>query len=266
MASSTRPPPHRRRRAQSPKKKLGAKKPKSASDQHYAAAPLQHSSVEVLNFLQPRETLRLIKARGGKRLVKFLRVVLPLSAAIVLAAILAWPYLHSFDGSLSLSLAAKMIPIPDLAVDHLRFTGTDTSNQPYSVTAERATRPGGAEEIYDLEKPEGDIMLKDGAWIAGKALRGRYDREGRKLWLGGDVQLFHDQGFQFTTNEAHIDMNDSSAWGEAPVMMQGQFGAITGKGFTLLDAGKVMVVKGPARAVLNLRPDASSGKPDLKKQ
>lgn len=265
MASSTRhpPPPHRQKAARAAQQDSHGKKKRGAKAKVKSASAAKNSG-DVLNFLQPRETLRLIKARGGKRLVKLLRVALPLAAIAVLAAIIFWPMINAHGGG-SLSLAAKMIPIPDLAVDHLRFSGTDSRNQPYSVTAERATRPGDLHEVYDLERPEGDITLQDGAWIAGKALQGRYDRAGQKLWLGGNVQLFHDQGFQFTTSEANIDMKDSSAWGEAPVVMQGNFGTIRGKGFTMLDSGNVVVVKGPARAVLNLQPEAASGKQDKKK-
>lgn len=257
MASrERRPSSQRQRREQQPTGKAREKK-------RGKAAPSNPS--DILNFLQPRETLRLIKARGGKRLVRFLRVLLPLAAAVVLAAILLWPLIHAYSGK-SLSVAARMIPVPDLAVDHLRFSGSDSRNQPFSVTAERATRPGELRDVYDLDKPEGDITLKDGSWIAGKALHGRYDREGRKLWLGGDVQLFHDGGFQFRTNEANVDMNDSSAWGEAPVTMQGGFGSIIGNGFRMLDSGNIMVVKGPARAVLNLRTEEASGKQGTPKQ
>ncbi len=151
--------------------------------------------------------------------------------------------------------------IPDLVIKDLHYTGLDSKNQPYSMTAVRATRPGGLQNIYDLNKPEAEITLQSGAWIAGKAEYGRYDQDTRRLWLGGDVQLFHDKGYQFTTDEAQIDIDESDAWGEKPVLIQGDFGEITGNGFQALDSGKTLVVKGPAKAILNLHSKDASDKP-----
>jgi lipopolysaccharide export system protein LptC len=75
------------------------------------------------------------------------------------------------------------------------------------------------------------------------------------------VQLFHDKGYQFTTDEAQVDINQDDAWGEKPVLIQGGFGEIRGKGFRVLDHGSVVVVGGPAKAILNLRSSGPSDKP-----
>lgn len=209
-----------------------------------------------LEFLQPRETRRILKARGPRHISNLMRRGLPIAAGLLLAALIAWPMLNP-------NKVAKAVlnNIPDLVIQNLHFTGLDSKSQPYSISAATATRPQGSQNIYDLDKPKGEITLQNGSWIAGQALRGRYDQETRKLWLGGDVQLFHDKGFQFTTDDAQVDIDGNFAWGEKPVFIQGDFGEIRGQGFRLLDNGNVMVVKGPAKAVLSLHGGNSSDKP-----
>lgn len=218
----------------------------------------EQSDPNALSFIQPRETMRVVRARSSRysRFVGFLRLALPVMALLVLGAMFLWPVIKKNDVA-----AIVLKNAPDLVIQNLHFTGLDSKNQPYSMTAIKATRPAGMQNIYDLDRPEGEITLASGAWIDGKAQYGRYDQDKRNLWLGGNVQLFHDKGYQFTTDEASVDLNDNNAWGEKPVLIQGNFGEIRGNGFRLLDSGSIMVVKGPAHATLSLRAGAASDKP-----
>jgi len=211
-----------------------------------------------LSFIQPRDTKRVVKARNAalSGTITKVRHTLITLAVIVIVAIILWPVLN--PNKLAHTVMAN---IPDLVIQNLHFTGLNSKNEPYSMNAIKATRPSGDKTIYDLDQPEGEITLKSGSWIDGKAQVGRYDQENRKLWLGGNVQLFQDNGDQFTTDEAQIDLDNNNAWGEKPVLIQGSFGEIHGTGFRFLDSGNVMVVKGPAHAVLNLLPAPSSDKP-----
>jgi len=209
-----------------------------------------------LSFIQPRDTKRTEKARRPKRVGNFLRVALPAVALLVLIALIIWPVLR--PNTISKTVVAN---IPDLVVKNLHFTGLDSKNEAYSVSAVKATRPKGLNNIYDLDKPEGELTLTGGAWLAVKSQLGRYDQDTHKLWLGGNVQVFHDQGYQFTSDEAQVDLNENYAWGEKPVLIQGNFGEIRGQGFRLLDSGHVMIVKGPAHAVLSLHSQVSPDKP-----
>ena len=208
-----------------------------------------------LEFIRPRMTRRIARARAGRtaRFVARLRLWLPILAGIVILMLFLWPVIRP---TFIMKDVAKNIP--DLVIDNLHYTGTDSKNEPYSLSSAHATRPARLHGIYDLTKPEGDITLQSGAWLAGKADYGRYDEVNRKLWLGGDVQIFHDKGYQVTTDEAQVDLNTDDAWGNKPVLIQGAFGTIRGTGFRFLDSGHTVVVKGPATAVLRLHEGAAS--------
>ena len=216
--------------------------------------PVPVTTADPLSFIRPRVK----EVRSARRIfmVAILRGVLPAAALFLLGALIIWPIV-----SPNRITAIAMKNIPDLVIDNLHFTGLDSKNEPYSLTAGKATRPGNLKDIYDFDKPQGEITLANGTWVSGKAEYGRYNQDTRRLWLGGDVQMFQDKGYQFTTDEAQVDLNDNNAWGESPVLIQGNFGQIRGKGFQLLDSGKVMVVKGPAHASLDLHNNNASDKP-----
>lgn len=213
------------------------------------------------SFARPRDT-RHARAQSAaySRTVGVLRWALPLAAFFVLAALVAWPMLRS-----NKIAAVVAEAIPNLVVENLHLTGLDANNQPYSLTAARALQAGGAKDLVDLEKPQGDIQLNSGSWLAGKAQLGRLDQATKRLWLGGDVKVFHDQGYEFTTSEAQIDLSKNAAWGEKPVLIQGAFGEIRGEGFRILDKGNVVVIQGHATALLNLQAKPSSDKPKAAK-
>ena len=211
-----------------------------------------------LDFIRPRETKRIKNAREGRmaRFVSKLRVWLPLLAGIVVITLFLWP---SLLPNFRMSNIAKNIP--DLVIDNLHYTGVDNKNQPYSLVAAQATRPNALHGIYDLTKPEGEITMQNGDWMDGKADFGRYDEIGKKLWLGGNVRLFHDKGYQVTTDEAQINLNTQDVWGDKTVLIQGPFGTIRGVGFRFLDSGHTVVIEGPATAILSLHRSLGSDKP-----
>jgi len=227
------------------------------------APPIADRDNRTLSFIQPRETARVVKARSARHsyAVTWLRRALPLLAMFLLISLILWPI---FRPDKIKSIIVKNIP--DLVIDNLYFTGLDSKNQPYSLRSAKATRPSGLPNIYDLDKPEGEITLTNGTWVSGKAVLGRYNQDTRQLWLGGDVEIFQDKGYQFTTEETQVNLNENYAWGEKPVLIQGDFGIIRGQGFRLLDSGHVMIIKGPAHATLYLRSTASSDKPAVSKQ
>ena len=207
-----------------------------------------------LSFIRPRARDNVSAQRS--RLVGWLRWILPVAALLVLLALFVWPMVSPNKIA---GIALKNLP--DLVIKNLHFTGLDSKNEPYSVEAAKATRPSGLKNIYDFDLPQAEMTLANGSWVSGKAQYGRYDQDTRKLWLGGDVQLFQDKGYEFTTDEAHIDLNSNNAWGSSPVLIQGDFGNIKGKGFRVIDSGKVMVVTGPAHASLDLHNNKASDKP-----
>lgn len=195
------------------------------------------------------------------RLVGRLRWILPLFVLIGLTTLTLWPMIR-----------AQTLPsfsverIPNLMVEHLNLTGVDDHNQAYSLRAARALQAGtGAKQsLIDLEKPEAEISLQSGAWLAGKAAYGRIDQNEKKMWLGGAVEFFHDDGYRFSTDELFVDTEKKAAWGDKPVVIQGDFGEIHGQGFRLLDSGDIFVVTGPCDAKLDLQALKRTDKPSSK--
>lgn len=179
------------------------------------------------------------------RFVSRAKIALPTLAVAVLLIVVAWPMLERRN--------QPFIAPPDagqLEMSDARYRGEDEKSRPFEVRAERATRSNSQSKLVDLVKPEAEMVLDGGSWITISAESGRYDRQSGQLTLQGHVTLYHDQGYEFTTDTAEIDTAAGTAWGNARVTGQGPFGDVDAAGFRLANEGKTIVFTGRARLVL----------------
>jgi lipopolysaccharide export system protein LptC len=176
--------------------------------------------------------------------------LLPLAAIGLLGAIALWPEFESAAdrGRVAFRRVAEVRP-DALHIVQPRYQGLDEQNRPYTVTADVAVQAGN-EDVVQLQQPRADMVLSDGAWIYLEARDGRYDKPNNQLDLAGRVTVHHDDGTQFVTERAAVDVEGGNASGNEPVAAQGPFGTLTSDGFRLLDRGQVVVFTGQARAVL----------------
>jgi lipopolysaccharide export system protein LptC len=211
-----------------------------------------------LNRLPPPSRRRAPPSAGSlarrRILVAVAKRLLPLSALGLLAAIALWPEFESAAerGRVAFRRVAEVRPDALLIVNP-RYQGADEQNRPYNVTADRALQ-SGSEEVVQLEAPRADLLLADGGWVYVEAREGRYDKAASRLDLAGQVTIHHDDGTQFVTARAAMDVERGHAEGDDPVAAQGPFGTLTAEGFRLRDRGQVVVFTGRARAVLEGTP------------
>jgi lipopolysaccharide export system protein LptC len=184
------------------------------------------------------------------RLVRRLRVVLPIVGVLTVAIVILWPHiLAQFNHPTETSpeeRQARMV--------NGRYVGSDSHGRPYTVTYESAQQPPGGGPI-EMVNPTAELTLQNGHWVALKAERGHYDQAAGLIDLAGHVEFFHDEGYRFTTEKAHVEFNKNLVWGERAITGRGPKGEVVGRGFRLINNGESVVITGPAR--LLLRPDAA---------
>jgi lipopolysaccharide export system protein LptC len=189
---------------------------------------------------------------GYSRWVKTLRILLPVSALGVLAAVFFWPATQQ----------EKIVPLPaelpQVTMEKPHFSGTDNANQPFSITANRAQQLPQRLAVVDLEALEATMALNSGTKLSGAAKIGRFDQEKRRLWLGGDVQINDSRGNRFAAPELNVDIPANIIWTDKPVRVAGTFGTIEGEGFRSYHGGKLVMITGRSKAVLNAGADSAS--------
>jgi lipopolysaccharide export system protein LptC len=195
---------------------------------------------------------------GYSRFVNWMKFLLPAVAVGLLLLVVAWPRIQSGIDHLRLSFTRlDLSEARDLRMVNARFSGLDKRHRPYVLTADVARQMPERNDLMALEGPKGDITLQNGAWLAITAFTGVYLTQGQLLDLFGDVKLFHDRGYELTTDTAHVDMVSGTAEGHDPVQGQGVFGDVASEGFRLLDHGQTIIFTGKAK--LHVAPRQSEG-------
>ena len=203
-------------------------------------------SGEFRNSLKSAEDLP--KSRLYSRFVKLMKLVLTLLALAVIALIIAWPHLDAKDIGFRLGFAAMQLNgSKNPSMLNPRYVGTDNNNQPFSLTADLARNLSGPDARVELEMPKADITTKDGTWLVLTAENGIFARLSKTLKLAGKVNLFHDQGYEFRTARAVINLSKGIASSNDPVEGQGAFGQINSNGFTLVNKGETIIFKGKSK-------------------
>ena len=188
------------------------------------------------------------------RKVLIVKIVLPLSAVALVGLVFAWPQLQSDNEDFRLDATT---PVSDgqsakPQVLNPRLSGVDEDGQPFEVTADIATAVVSEEgrEVYYLTRPNADISLSGGAWVALSAAEGVYEAATEILTLRDGVSLFHDSGVEFQTESARILMAQNAAESDQPVHGFGEFGEIRSAGIRIIDGGNRIVFTGPAQLLL----------------
>ncbi len=189
---------------------------------------------------------------GYSRFVLFMKFLLPAAALCLVAAIVIWPQINIADNRFSIGFSKIQVSAKENpSMVNARFVGADKKNQPFSVTADLAKNLAlGASEI-ELEMPKADIGVRDGSWLVLTANTGLYNQKNKILDLEGAVNLFHDSGFEFTTDTAKVDLNAGVAEGQVQIQGQGPFGQLTAEGFRIEEKGNRILFTGKSKLVLH---------------
>jgi len=185
------------------------------------------------------------------RFVGVMKFVLPMVAALLVAAVIVWSGGASRDQGFRLSFASgEGEAVPEPGMMNARYMGTDSRNRPFVITAQRADITPEDPDTIVLHTLQADLTLESGAWIALTARSGVYHRRLETLRLEGPVSLFSDDGFEFNAQSAEVDLAGGSVASDRPVSGQGPLGLLDAGGFRVIDQGNRLFFSGGVKLVV----------------
>lgn len=182
--------------------------------------------------------------------VRRLKLILPLICVAIVIVMLAWTDMGgTIEPVRKEDVAPQTVGRNELLKP--KFQSEDAKAQPYTITADRAFQESANMDMVILDKPVADVSLKNGAWIAMEAKDGEYVQSSQKLKLKGDVKVFHDSGYELSTDEVDLDVQGQTANTTHPVSGHGPSGTIEGTGMQANGKDGVIIFTGPARMTIN---------------
>lgn len=194
------------------------------------------------------------RAIGGSEsysaLIRRMRIILPLVAMAIIAALMAWPSMDNKISVLKEEQAASLQTIRKNELTNPKFESIDEKSQPYSLTAKRAVQDEQDEQILHLEQPEGELALNSGEKVGLKADKGLYLQAASQLKLNDDVRLLHSEGYEMGMTHLDLDLKAGTAQTDSDISGKGPAGSLEAKGLNADNANGLLVFHGPARLIL----------------
>ena len=180
------------------------------------------------------------------------KFLLPTIATAVIVIIVVWPELSEQRSRFTLETSRiDRSEAENLRMVNARLTGVDASRRPFTVTADAADQKDAKSPEIALVAPKADILLGNGTWVALTAAKGNFNRDQQLLELIGNVNLFHDSGYEFRTKSAVFDLTAGDATGTEPVEGQGPFGHLQAQGFRIYNRGERVEFFGKSKLTFN---------------
>ena len=139
------------------------------------------------------------------RVIKLLRIALPLLIGILSAFLVMMPLAGSGDVSFLLDKNKVEVAKERLRIQSATYRGEDGKGQPFQLNAGSAVQKSSAEPVVQLNQLSAEIRLPDGpARLV--ADRGHYNMDSQQVTADGPIRFNATGGYQLDTNDATIDL------------------------------------------------------------
>ena len=150
------------------------------------------------------------EAAARSRLVRRLRLALPVLALVLVAAFLFNTRSNEVDDAFLKDFENIEASAEELSMASPRFAGLDNKGKPFEITADVARQNTSEQDIVALEQPRAVQGEENGSTVV-SADKGVYRRESNILELSDDVTLQHDVGVEtyiFKSPSATVSIKD----------------------------------------------------------
>ena len=128
------------------------------------------------------------------------------------------------------------------------FMGVDKKSQPFKVMAAKATRFKLSPDIFDLEKPTGEMNSGNEKFFL-EGDKGIFNKEVQQLEVTGNVKLNDQNDMIFRTSEMMFDFNKETLSGNKKVTGEKKNSIILSEGFEIFDRGEKIIFTGKSKLV-----------------
>ena len=129
------------------------------------------------------------------------------------------------------------------------FIGIDNNNQPFKVMANKAVRLKKEPNIFNLEKPTGEINSgKEKFFLSGD--KGIFNKNVDQLKVKGNVKFNDGENMTFTTSEMYFDFKKEVLSGNKKVNGKKNNSVIISEGFKIFNNGEQIFFTGKTKLKL----------------
>ena len=183
---------------------------------------------------------------GHDRLVRWFKIVLPVTVGVLLAILALAPLEKKGDVSFILDKKKVQNAQEKMRIESAHYVGTDNKGQRFLITANNALQRTSAAPIVDINGMFAQLALEQGPLLIG-ANTARYNLDTQKVAIDGPVRVTGGDGYRLATRDVLVDLKQRKLASSGPVAGQMRIGSFQA-GQLKADLGsRTVVLEGGAR-------------------
>jgi len=201
-------------------------------------------------------------ARRHSRLVRILRITVPVTVAIGLIIVTLITYFNPLRmlAKLPINIDNLVVSGTKVTMEQPRLAGFTSDARAYELTADTAAQDMTRPDIVELRNIRAKVEMQDKTSMEMTAVSGIYDAKGETLKLDREILLRSSTGYQGRLSEALIDIRKGNVVSEHPVEVKLLQGTLNANRLDILDSGDLVRFHGGVvmDMMLNQSPPANS--------
>ena len=197
---------------------------------------------------------RFAAAARHSRMVRLLRVAVPATVLLAMAAIVAISVFNPFRIN---GLTKLPVDISNLVVSGTKITmetphlaGFSTDQRPYEVWAKAAIQDLANPDHVELRTLRAKVLMEDKSTVTMDARTGFFDSKQQMLDLRKDIFLQSSTGYEAKLSQAYIDINKGTVTSDEHVDVKLLNGTLTADRLRIINSGEIVRFEG--NVVMNL--------------
>ncbi|WP_315761522.1 MULTISPECIES: LPS export ABC transporter periplasmic protein LptC [unclassified Bradyrhizobium] len=190
---------------------------------------------------------RFAVASRHSRMVRVLRIAVPVAVALAMAAVLGVSIFNPFRvlmPSLPLDSGNLVVSGSKITMETPHLTGFTPDQRPYDLVAHSAVQDLTDPDHVQLNILRAKVLMEDQSTVTLKARTGIFDTKQQLLDLYKDVVMTTSTGYEAHLSEAHADMGKGTVSSDQHVDVKLTNGTLTADRLRITDNGDVVRFEG----------------------
>ena len=200
------------------------------------------------------------RAALHSRLIRFLRIGIPVGIVVALGLIVVAAYFNPFRAPANISADPGKLVVSGnkIAMEHPRLTGYTTDQLPYELTARIASQDLAKPNMIELTDLRAQLQTKDQGILEITAKTGLYDVKSELLRLSDNILVRTTTGYEARLHEAVIDIKRGTIVSEQRIETKFPNGTLEANRIDVSENGAVVLFSQGVETILVLDPPKTS--------
>ena len=183
-----------------------------------------------------------IAARRHSRLVRALRITVPVVVVLALIVVVLATYLNPLRmlAKLPINIDNLVVSGTKVTMEQPRLSGFTSDARAYELIADTAAQDMTKPDIVELRNIRAKVEMQDKSTMEMTAVTGIYDAKGETLRLDRQILLNSSTGFQGRLSEAMVDIRNGDVVSDKPVEVKMLQGTLNANRLTIVNSGEVL--------------------------